>query len=189
MNRGIAHVASLLASDGQIELGYSRRRSMGVLLGLLAMTCLALPSAANQFPDIEMQSQGTAACICDPGGVSMVVQLVSGSGGSYSWAKASGPAAGVLTFNAGSVAAPPGGDSKNVVASVPGTYTVAITYTSGALADTVVSAPFSIIEVDLDHDLWWFDGEDPGGLYHTCGTLTAQGISTGLLLEGYCRSR
>lgn len=31
----------------------------------------------------------------------------------------------------------------------------------------------------MDYPLWWFNGEDPGGFYHTTTTITAQAATTG----------
>ncbi len=36
----------------------------------------------------------------------------------------------------------------------------------------------TVIEVKMDHDLWWFNGENPGGGYHIETTLTADGVTT-----------
>jgi len=40
------------------------------------------------------------------------------------------------------------------------------------------SVSFSSFKVDLDYDLWWFNGENPAN-YHTDATLTANGLDTG----------
>jgi hypothetical protein len=36
-----------------------------------------------------------------------------------------------------------------------------------------------VIQVTQDHDLWWFNGQSPGGGYNITATLTAQGTSSG----------
>lgn len=40
-------------------------------------------------------------------------------------------------------------------------------------------ATLIVIKIEQDHDLWWFNGEDPEGGYHITATLTAQSVSTG----------
>jgi len=37
----------------------------------------------------------------------------------------------------------------------------------------------TVLKVDLDHDLWWFNGENPGGGYHITSTLTVTPVTTG----------
>lgn len=36
-----------------------------------------------------------------------------------------------------------------------------------------------IVKLVMDHDVWWFNGENPGGGYHIQSTLTASGVTSG----------
>ena len=52
--------------------------------------------------------------------------------------------------------------------------TVSYKWHDGAYAEIIDATNICIYSIYLDHDLWWFNGEDPGGGYNITATLTAQ---------------
>lgn len=41
---------------------------------------------------------------------------------------------------------------------------------------------FTVVTVEMDHDLWWFNGENPGGGYNITATLTVSPATSGTIM-------
>jgi len=52
-------------------------------------------------------------------------------------------------------------------------------YKSGALDVCEDSIRLTVLKVDMNYDLWWFNGENPGDGYHITSTLTVTPVTTG----------
>ena len=59
----------------------------------------------------------------------------------------------------------------------PGSNTLSWSYSEQTKCTDQIKV--TILKVDLDHDLWWFNGEDPGGGYNITATLTVSPLTTG----------